>query len=112
MSSDVVRLVRHARWDIRIGAHTHEEHTEIANAHIVHPADKRKTDDCDYRIEYDDRAAKSVFVTEPTSGIPGHKSAQPKQSRQSVDIHPDACRSIWRRNKTLRLANGEAHPRS
>lgn len=70
MSTDVVGLISHTRWDIRICAHADEEDSEVADADGIDPADEWETGDGDNGVDDDDWASSVVLIAEVASEVP------------------------------------------
>ena len=92
MPTDVVRLIRHRGRDVRVGAHADQEHTEVADADVLDPADEWEADDGEAGVEEDDGPAKMVLVSEPAG-----------------EVHHEACGGVGGRDEALGFGEGEAH---
>lgn len=92
MSADVVSLVGHGGGDICVCAHADEEDAEVADAHVLDPADEREADDGEAGVEGDDGTAEVVLVAEPAG-----------------EVHHYACGGVGGRDEALGFGEGEAH---
>lgn len=88
LASNVVGLVSHCGWDIRVCAGSGQEDTEIPDVGVAMESHDGKSNEAQDHVEDDDRATEMVLVAEPTGCE-----------------HDDCGQCVRRSNKTLRCAD-------
>lgn len=69
LSTDVIRLVCHARGDIRIGSCYREEHARVPGGVALGETHHGQADDAEQGVEDEDRCADTELVAEPGSAV-------------------------------------------
>ena len=92
LASNVVTLISHSSWYIRIRSCAGQEDAEVSNTGVLSESHKRQTDDTEHHVEEDDWPTYVILVADP-----------------AADKHDDAREYVRWRDKALGCSYREAH---